>query len=429
MCQPIIPASEPAPIEFAGKKVRESSMADDVVTFGDGLPIPEKLLLARDRGEVLFITGAGISRPAPSSLPDFRELVVQVYDRLDTAVAAKLHAIFKEEQKARDAGSISRTSWRDYTAGLNAGQQAELRAFTGYEFDVVLGMLERRLDSGASSASSMRKAVSEILARTRQTNELHVSLARLGQRFGRPFIATTNFDALLGTAASRRKLSPKIYALGAMPRPSRRKEFEGIFHLHGALGKDDGASDLVLTDQDFGDVYLRRRIAAEFIYDAARIFHLVLVGYSLSDAPMRYLMNAIAGDETHFADIKARYAIIPVGNDNAVDIAYWQARGIVPIAYNQRDNHSQLRSLMRNWAESIPSPANDAWSRRQIRRITSSTLEAASEADRSLFRYLVRRATPSERESFAGLLRGGGASARWLGYINEITREDVAGPR
>src|SRR6266436_6100245 len=64
---------------------------DDVVAFADGLPaIPEKLLLARDRGEVLFITGAGISRPAPSSLPDFRELVVEVYDRLDTALAAKL---------------------------------------------------------------------------------------------------------------------------------------------------------------------------------------------------------------------------------------------------------------------------------------------------------------------------------------------------
>jgi hypothetical protein len=168
---------------------------DDVVAFADGLPaIPEKLLLARDRGEVLFITGAGISRPAPSSLPDFRELVVEVYDRLDTALAAKLHTILGEEESARAAGEVPRTSWTDHTAGLNAAQQAELRAFTDDEFDVVLGMLERRLDAGAGNASSMRKAVSEILARTQRTNDLHVSLARLGQRFGRPFIATTNFD-------------------------------------------------------------------------------------------------------------------------------------------------------------------------------------------------------------------------------------------
>lgn len=405
-------------------------MTDDVVTFAAGLPpIPEKLLLARDRGEVLFITGAGVSRSAPSSLPGFRELVVDVYDRLDTALAAKLHAILDEEKNARAAGHVPRTSWTDHTSGLNAAQQAELRAFLEDEFDVVLGMLERRLDSGSANASSMRRTVNEILARAQQPNELHASLVRLGQRFGRPFIATTNFDLLLGTAASRRRMSPKIFALGAMPRPSRRKEFEGIFHLHGALPRGDGSTDLVLTDQDFGDVYLRRRIAAEFIYDATRIFHLVLVGYSLSDAPMRYLMNAIAGDETHFADIKTRYAIIPAGPDRTVDVAHWQARGIVPIAYDDRDNHQQLQILMNAWAQSVPSPGDNSWSRRQIRRITQSAEATASEVDRSLFRYIVRRATPSERESLAGLFGRGGSSGRWLGLMNEIARQDVAGSR
>src|SRR4051794_16507450 len=59
----------------------DRQMADeDTVVFANGLPaIPEKLLLARYRGDVLFVTGAGISRPAPSSLPDFRELVIRVY--------------------------------------------------------------------------------------------------------------------------------------------------------------------------------------------------------------------------------------------------------------------------------------------------------------------------------------------------------------
>jgi NAD-dependent SIR2 family protein deacetylase len=402
-------------------------MADDEVTFAVGLPpIPEKLLLARDRGEVLFITGAGISRPAPSSLPDFRELVVGVYDRLDAALAAKLHTIREQESTALAAGNVPRTSWTDHTAGLNVAQQAELRAFTDDEFDVVLGMLERRLDSGAANTSSMRYTVNEILARARQPNQLHVSLVRLGQRFGRPFIATTNFDPLLGIAASRRRMSPKVFVLGAMPRPSRRKEFEGVFHLHGALPRGNGSTDLVLTDQDFGDVYLRRRIAADFIYDAARIFHLVLVGYSLSDAPMRYLMNAIAGDEAHFVDIKTRYAIIPAGSDPAVNAAHWRARGIVPIVYDQRDDHQQLQVLMEKWAESIPLPGNDSWSRSRIRSITRSPQETASEIDQSLFRYIVRRATPSERASLAGLLSGGGSSGRWLGVMNEITRRDVA---
>jgi NAD-dependent SIR2 family protein deacetylase len=58
-----------------------------VIPLGSGLAaIPERLLLAHARGEVLFIAGAGISRPA--SLPDFRGLVLKVYAQLDAAVHA-----------------------------------------------------------------------------------------------------------------------------------------------------------------------------------------------------------------------------------------------------------------------------------------------------------------------------------------------------
>jgi hypothetical protein len=53
---------------------------DRVISLGNGLAaIPERLLLAHARGEVLFICGAGISRPA--GLPDFRELVLDVWRR------------------------------------------------------------------------------------------------------------------------------------------------------------------------------------------------------------------------------------------------------------------------------------------------------------------------------------------------------------
>ena len=60
---------------------------DRVIALGTGLPaIPERLLLAHARGQVLFIAGAGISRPA--NLPDFRELVLQVYQELDARTYA-----------------------------------------------------------------------------------------------------------------------------------------------------------------------------------------------------------------------------------------------------------------------------------------------------------------------------------------------------
>ncbi len=72
-------------------------------------------------------------------------------------------------------------------------------------------------------------------------------------------------------------------------------------------------SDLVVSDQDFGEFYLRRRVVPDFIYDAARLFNLVLVGYSANDPPMRYLLNAVAADGTRFGDLKERFTFIGSG--------------------------------------------------------------------------------------------------------------------
>ena len=59
------------------------------------------------------------------------------------------------------------------------------------------------------------------------------------------------------------------------------KAISGVMHVHGALDPNpERNSELVLSNQDFGEFYLRRRVVPDFIYDAARLFHLVLVGYS-----------------------------------------------------------------------------------------------------------------------------------------------------
>lgn len=109
--------------------------ARGAVSLGPSLPeIPERLLLAHARGEVLFICGAGISRPA--GLPDFRELVREVYGRLDASVYEIL-------PKTHD-GALDTTEpgW----SKLMNNQKAEVKRFIAGEYDVVLGMLERRLD-------------------------------------------------------------------------------------------------------------------------------------------------------------------------------------------------------------------------------------------------------------------------------------------
>jgi len=72
--------------------IRNTISRDRVIPLGPGMAaIPERLLLAHARGEVLFIAGAGISRPA--GLPDFRGLALNVYNQLDPAIYAIISRI------------------------------------------------------------------------------------------------------------------------------------------------------------------------------------------------------------------------------------------------------------------------------------------------------------------------------------------------
>ena len=97
-------------------------------------PIPERLLLAHARGDVLFLCGAGVSMQA--GLPDFRQLVRGVYKSLDPPVYEILPG---------SPGDPHHPPALDCSR-LDDRQKAEIKRFNAREFDVVLGMLERRLD-------------------------------------------------------------------------------------------------------------------------------------------------------------------------------------------------------------------------------------------------------------------------------------------
>jgi NAD-dependent SIR2 family protein deacetylase len=207
--------------------------SERVISMGSGLAaIPERLLLAHAHGEVLFIAGAGISRP--SGLPDFRGLVINVYKRLDTPVYEVISKISPEACK-RCYMNLS---------DLNEAQSAEVRQFINGEYDVVLGMLERRMDKPEMDKpkhilSKVRQAVVQELKEARaKPAPIHRALMGLADRGGTSTIITTNFDLLLEDAA--KKLKPRIqsYNLDGIPRPTHRPDFAGILHIHGALDRD-----------------------------------------------------------------------------------------------------------------------------------------------------------------------------------------------
>ena len=130
--------------------------AGGTVSLAADLPaVPERLLLAHARGDVLFLCGAGASRPA--GLPDFRQLVLAVYRTLDPAVYEIL----------TNASIDPRCSAIPDCSLLTDRQTAEVKRFIAREYDVVLGMLERRLDSRTREDSKVRAGVIELLRSSR----------------------------------------------------------------------------------------------------------------------------------------------------------------------------------------------------------------------------------------------------------------------
>jgi hypothetical protein len=385
-----------------------------LISLGKKLvPIPERLLLAHARGEVLFIAGAGISLPA--GMPDFRGLTLKVYEKIDPAVYKILIEI------PRNACN----QWIPNVSSLTHRQAAEVKRFVMGDFDVALGMLERRIDGFASPKSSVRLAVAKQIRKPRiNPAPIHHALARLANRGGATTIVTTNFDMLLETAA--KKLEPDIqtYSLGGIPRPGRKLDFSGILHIHGVLDNSPiRISELILSDQDFGEFYLRRRVVPDFIYDAARLFHLVMIGYSANDPPMRYLLNAVAADGNRFDDLKERFTFVGSSQINPVVVEDWKGRGITPISYDTGDNHKILLNTLKKWADFSAINGNSDLIDSEIKRIVKKSRISSTDADRDLFDHLFRRSNMNERIRLSSMVSMAHAEINWLDAISDIANE------
>ena len=290
-------------------------------------------------------------------------------------------------------------------------------------------MLERRLDDQTRGDSSVRHHVATLLrAKGNKPAAIHRALMRLADRGSSVTIVTTNFDLLLEAAGKRLRTPVETYSLGSIPRPTMRSEFSGVLHIHGALDTKPGRfSELVLSDQDFGEYYLRRRVVPDYIYDAARLFHLVLVGYSASDPPMRYLLNAVAADGSRFDDLKERFTFHGAGFPDPVALEDWSARGITPIHYDSGNDHAALSETLERWAELSAINAKPMAVDKEVRRIVKVARSAASEMDCDLFDHLLRRSNANERVRLAALASDAKADPGWLDAIVGLYGEKSRG--
>jgi NAD-dependent SIR2 family protein deacetylase len=317
----------------------------------NGPNIPEELITSQEKGQTIFVCGAGVSRT--TGLPLFRGLVEGVYQLLGEDW--NLHIAERE--------------------GMTPGG-----ALDG-QYDRVLRCLERRL-AGSDSARNrgmrerIRAAIRQVLTPPLNPDfGNHLALLELSRDAeGVNRLLTTNFDTIFERAWFDHKNSAVAsHAGAAMPQP-KASGFSGVLHLHGRLADSRAElaleeTDLVLTSAEFGDAYLRSGWASRYVYDLVRAYTVVLVGYQADDPPMRYLLEALETDRERFPDLQKVYAFASCapGNED-VTRELWRAKAVEPILYNtDNGEHSPLYLNIREWRRYAEEPT--AWRREQLRII------------------------------------------------------------
>ncbi|WP_169054872.1 SIR2 family protein [Azospirillum sp. TSA2s] len=363
--------------------------------LAEGPRIPLELIQAREAGEVVFLVGAGASRR--SGFAGFKDLTRNVYWQL--------------------------TGKDPAVEGQVPGPEHE--AFQRAAYDVALGQLEARLDG---PILLVRDQVARELDADKATGwDIHKDLLRLSRDpAGRPRVITTNFDTLFERAwleVCGPALPLRSWANAALPQPGVR-EFTGIMHLHGRLADRRfqpafEQTELVLTDVDFGDAYLRSGWAARFLYDLVRRYHIVLVGYGAEDPPLKYLLSVIQADRRRFADLKPIYALEQVDGDLTTATATWLAKGITPLLCQADPNWRRLYDNLAEWAAYVEDP--ERWAQTCFNALGRKSYHEVEEHRRGIMSLLLANSTHCAR------FKAGGGDFTWIRAIEDHRPSETEG--
>lgn len=318
-----------------------------------GPDFPEDLINDLLEGDVVFLCGAGVSAP---QLPNFETLVQRVY------------AFVGEERTP-----------------------AEEHAFSVGRYEEALGALARRL----VRADDVIDAAAEILRVPAEPDiNHHAIIVRLSRdRVGKPAIVTTNFDTFFERALTQSHSAEFAAAESAagqdIPAPGSSR-FHGIVHLHGRLSDpelDLSQTELVLTSAQYGEAYLRAGWAARFLFDLTRCRTLILVGYTASDAPVRYILNVLEGDRERFSDLRKVYALSSANGNAEQAAAPWQALAVEPLLFQaaEGDEYGPLWTSLGQLADLVENP--DEWRRNTIASVAATATADADDHDRRSLKW------------------------------------------
>jgi SIR2-like domain len=258
-----------------------------------GINLPEKLLRAQAAGELVLFIGAGVSAPAPSSLPLFDELAQRVGEGTG--------------MPRRDDESVDRYFGRLKLRGVQ-----------------------------------VHKAVAPILLDPNsRPHELHTLLTKLFPQSAPVRLVTTNFDTHLSTTLEQHfGSSVETFYAPALPLGD---DFAGLVYLHGSAAKN--AQQCVLTDEDFGRAYLNRAWATRFLEAMFQRYSVLFVGYRHSDPVMIYLARGLSPNSR-----KPRYAFT-TGESQALES--WNVLDVEPLIYplgSGENPHERITHCVRDWS-------------------------------------------------------------------------------
>jgi len=305
--------------------------------IANGPDVPEDLLIARDKGDVIFFCGAGVSQ-ANAHLPNFERLgrdVIRILGSAQDSPARRL--LEKALQMGRMAG----------VGGLLAT-------------DRVFGLLEREFE-----VADVRAAVAEAIRPPEGYGlDAHRTMLDLAtSRAGVTRLVTTNFDLLF------EECDPTLPCSGPprLPDPRSDREFRGVVHLHGRVDREYARphdDEFVVSSADFGRAYLSDGWATRFIQALLARFQIVFVGYTADDPPVQYLLEAL----NLSAGSRSRLFAFQEG-DSGEAAALWEHRGVQAISFDSSNGFGPLWDTLTAWAERARNV--DAWYASLIAKATA----------------------------------------------------------
>ena len=292
--------------------------------FADGPNIPDELLEARDRGNVVFLCGAGVSIPA--GMPTFLDLAKEVVDELGASPNSTLRHL------------------------LSFWDRDDIPDAARPPLDQIFNLLQLDYE-----VSEIEYLIAKRLRTKRRTDvSTHETILRLSKSVdGRPQIVTTNFD-LLFQYADRRLAH---YVPPNLPNLAYGQGLNGLVYLHGRINnrirKGEAPQGLVVSSSDFGQAYLAEGWATRFILDLLKRYTVVLLGYSANDPPVRYLLQGLR--KTSLMQGATIYAF-DGGAEEEVR-ANWRDSIVRVLAYPETDGHSALWDTLEAWADRADDPS------------------------------------------------------------------------